>query len=525
VQIERNSTGNGLKGRQALLLYDIIKRGAEKYPDRTAILYRETSLSYGDLARQVNRLASALGHRGIGPGDSVAVLLPNCPQFTIAYYAVTALGAICVPANPLLKPAELEHIWGDSRAKLAVTAPLLLPNAQETQRSLPGLRTIVSIGERSETPEGVPTWGGLLSEGSEAQICVTDVTENSPAVCIYTSGTTGRPKGALLSHHNLTVNARQITQVLRFDENDNFLCVLPLFHSFGGTVCQNTPLACGARVTILELFHPARVLEAVETHRVTILPGVPAMFGALLQFSADRPYDFSGVRVCVSGGAPMPVAVMEAFERKFRTIIIEGDGPTECSPVTSVNPLEGVRKPGSIGLPIPGVEMKIFDDRNNELPPNEIGEIVVRGENVMLGYLNQPEATAEAMTGGWYHTGDLGKADEDGYFYIVDRKKDMLIVGGLNVYPREIEEVLYTHPAVADAAVIGAADALRGEEVVAVVTLKPGAQTTDRELIRYCRQRLANYKVPRKIVFRDDLPRGGTGKVLKRLLRKEMDLE
>jgi len=281
----------------------------------------------------------------------------------------------------------------------------------------------------------------------------------------------------------------------------------------------------GARFTCLEQFHPARVMEVVEKYGITILPGVPAMFAALVQYGAGKPETFKNVRLCVSGGAPMPVAIMEAFEKTFNTIIIEGDGPTECSPVTSVNPPNGVRKVGTIGIPLPGVEMRIVDDDDNELPPNEVGEIVVRGENVMLGYHNQPEATAEAMRNGWYHTGDLGKVDEDGYFTIVDRKKDMLIVGGLNVYPREVEEVLYKHPAVADAAVIGAHDPLRGEEVVAVVVLKPGASATARELREYCRQNLANYKVPRRIIFRDMLPRSDTGKILKRLLRKEMELD
>jgi long-chain acyl-CoA synthetase len=512
-----------------VLLYEIIRHGAEAYPDREAILFRHTVLTYGELARQVRRLAGALRARGIAPGDSVAVLLPNCPQFAVVYYAVTALGAICVPANPLLKPAELEYIWANSRVKLAVTAPLLLANAQEAQRALPGLQTLISTGAEPDLPEGVLTWAELMTEGSEdfdPNIqSSTPRLGDTPAVCIYTSGTTGRPKGALLSHRNLTANCRQVSQALRLDERDNFLCVLPLFHSFAGTVCQNTPLFCGARTTLLELFHPARVLEAIEAHRVTIFPGVPAMFGALVQFPTDRPYDFSSVRICVSGGAPMPVAIMEEFERKFGAVVIEGDGPTECSPVTSVNPPEGVRKPGTIGLPLSGVEMKIFDNNDRELPPDTVGEIVVRGENVMLGYLNQPEATAEAMKSGWYHTGDLGTVDADGYFSIVDRKKDMLIVGGLNVYPREVEEVLYAHPAVADAAVIGAPDPLRGEEVVAIVTLKPGAQATDRELIAFCRRRIANFKAPRRVIFRDALPRSGTGKVLKRLLRKELELE
>jgi long-chain acyl-CoA synthetase len=506
-----------------MLLYDTIKRGAEEYPGRTALIFRDAHISYGELAGQVNRLAQGMRARGIGQGDAVALLLPNCPSFVVAYYAVTAIGGVCVPANPLLKPAELEYIWSDAGIKMVMTAPSLIAGAQQ---ALANCRCdIVSIGSRDETPEGILTLEELLGEGRDSTVETAGIDAGDPAVCIYTSGTTGRPKGALLSHNNLLVNCRQITEILHFDERDNFLCVLPLFHSFAGTVCQNAALYGGARTTLLESFQPTRVLEAVEQHKITIFAGVPAMYGALLQFPTDRQYDISSIRLCVSGGAPMPLALMEAFEKKFDTVIIEGDGPTECSPVTSVNPPEGVRKAGSVGLPVPGCEIKIFDDDDREVDVDEVGEIVVRGENVMLGYHNQPEATAEAMKNGWYHTGDLGKIDSDGYIFVVDRKKDMLLVGGFNVYPREVEEVLYSHPAIADAAVIGAPDPLRGEEVVAVISLKPGAEATDRELIGYCRERLANYKVPRKVIFRDALPRGGTGKVLKRLLRKELDME
>jgi long-chain acyl-CoA synthetase len=506
-------------------LYEVIARGAERHPDRPAILFRDTALSYAALVAQVRRLASALAGRGIVAGDRVGVLLPNCPQATVAYYAATALGAVCVPANPLLKPAELAHIWGDSGVRLVMTAGPLLAGALEAQRELPGLGTVVSVGERDETPASVATYAELLAEGREVAPDLTRVDPHEPAVCIYTSGTTGRPKGALLSHRNLIVNCESVQAALRLGERDNFLCVLPLFHSFAATVCQNTSLFCGARFTIVESFHPGRVVEAILTHGVTVFPGVPAMFGALLQVPPERLVAQTSLRLCVSGGAPMPLAVMAAFEKRFGIPLIEGDGPTECSPVTSVNPLDGVRKPGTIGLPIPGVEMRIFDDHDRELPVDEIGEIVVRGENVMLGYHNQPEATAEALRGGWYHTGDLGKRDADGYFSIVDRKKDMIIVGGINVYPREVEEVLYTHPAVADAAVLGMPDALRGEVAAAVVVLKGEAQASGAELAVYCRDRLANFKVPRKVVFRESLPRGSTGKVLKRLLRKEMEME
>jgi long-chain acyl-CoA synthetase len=431
---------------------------------------------------------------------------------------------MCVPANPLLKPAELAYIWNDCRATVVVTTPALLPGVNEAKGHVPTLSRVVVVGASSSG--GVSSFADLVNaQPDSSRVSVEGIDANEPAVCIYTSGTEGRPKGALLSHRNLVSNCDQVGRALSFDDRDTFLCALPLFHSFAGTVCQNTALRVGARVTLIEQFHPVRVAEAMNAHGVTIFPAVPAMYGAMMQLPADFDGAFRQVRLCVSGGAPMPVALMQAFERRFGTVILEGDGPTECSPVTSVNPLHGVRKPGTIGVPVPGVEMKIVDDDDRDLPAGGVGEIVVRGENVMLGYLNQPEATAAAMRGGWYHTGDLGTMDADGYFAIVDRKKDMLIVGGINVYPREVEEVLYQHPAVQDAAVIGGHDERRGDQVVAVVALRAGATATSGDLLRFCREQLANYKCPRKVVFREALPRGGTGKVLKRLLKKELELE
>jgi long-chain acyl-CoA synthetase len=508
-----------------MLLSDVIRRGAERHPDRPAILFNETVVTYGDLGRQVNRLAHALDRRGIAAGDRVALLLPNSPVTTVAYFGAIAAGAVVVPANPLLKAAELSHIWRDSDVRLVIAAPSLLETAREALASLAPPRTLVSTGDQHDTPEEVVTLGELVAEGAEAPPPPSRASEDDPAVCLYTSGTTGKPKGALLSHRNLLANCRQIAVALRLTADDNMLCVLPLFHSFGATVCQNTPLHGGARLTLVETFHPLRVLEVIERARPTVFPGVPAMYAAILKIPPERKADLSSLRACLSGGAPMPLSVMQAFEARFGAPILEGDGPTECSPATSINPLGGVRKRGTIGLPLEGVEMRIVADDDRELPDGEVGEIVVRGENVMLGYHNQPEATAEAMRGGWYHTGDLGTRDSDGYFSIVDRKKDMLIVGGLNVYPREVEEVLYAHPAIADAAVIGAHDALRGEMPLAVVALKPGFVATAPELTSWCRGRLANFKVPRKVLVRESLPRSATGKILKRLLRKELDLE
>jgi long-chain acyl-CoA synthetase len=508
-----------------MYLYEFIQKRAYQCPGQTAIIFHEKRISYEELFQSVNRTASSLKKIGIKQGDRVTMLMPNHPAFSILYYAITAVGAVCVPANPLLKPAELSYIWGDSDVQLAFCSSSLQENVKEAQSSVASLHTIISIDSRQDSLRNISTLDELMADGSPDELSMEGFSDKDPALCIYTSGTTGKPKGALLSHQNLTINCSQFSRTINLNKNDIILCVLPLFHSFASTVCQNAAFYCGATTNMIETFHPARVMESIETSKVTLFPGVPAMFASLLHHTPDQSYDLSSLRLCVSGGAPMPGAVMKAFEEKFGIILLEGDGPTECSPVTSVNPLHGVRKPGSIGLPIPGVEMKIFDDNDLELPDDEIGEIVVRGENVMLGYHHQSEATAEAMRNGWYHTGDLGKRDKDGYFFIVDRKKDMMIVGGINVYPREIEERLYSHPAVADAAVLGMPSPIRGEDPTAIVVLKPGMQADARELIAYCREYLANFKVPRKIIFRDSLPHGGTGKILKRLLRKEMELE
>jgi long-chain acyl-CoA synthetase len=509
-------------------LYTELATSAAARPRSVAVVARDRQVTYESLLRDVNRFARALSAAGVVRGHTVAVLLPNCPEFTVSYYSAIAVGAMCVPANPLLKPAELVYIWNDSRARVVVTTAALLPGVIEAKGQVPTLSQVVVVSARppeSDGPHPLPFIDLVNAQSDDSLVDVDGRGGDEPAVCIYTSGTEGRPKGALLSHRNLVSNCDQVGRALSFDDRDNFLCALPLFHSFAGTVCQNTALRVGARVTLIEQFHPVRVAETMRAHGVTIFPAVPAMYGAMMQLPADFDGAFREVRLCVSGGAPMPVALMRAFEQRFGTVILEGDGPTECSPVTSVNPLDGVRKAGTIGVPVPGVEMKIVDDEDRDLPAGEVGEIVVRGENVMLGYLNQPEATAAAMRNGWYHTGDLGTMDADGYFAIVDRKKDMLIVGGINVYPREVEEVLYQHPAVLDAAVIGGHDERRGDQVVAVIALKAGTTATSGDLLRFCREKLANYKCPRKVLFRDTLPRSGTGKVLKRLLRKEMELE
>ena len=524
------------------MLHDIVMEGAKKHPQEIALIFRDQPQTFGELAAMVTRLSAGLEALGIQPGEKISLLLPNCPPFVWAYYAASCVGAVVVPVNPLLKPAELEYIWRDADIKLVITAGPLLPVVQAARANLPNLVHVLSITPLKELPDPAPAaiaglsfLTDILASGEEkiqeaeasSFILHPSSFASACAVIIYTSGTTGHPKGAMLSHRNLMRNVEQVQARLQFLPGDRFVTVLPLFHAFAATVCMNTCLAAGCASILLENFAPVRTLETIARHHATIFPAVPAIFNAVLNVPAAQSPDTSSLRVLVSGGAPLPAPTLAALEQRFDVPVLEGDGPTECSPVTSVNPLDGPRKIGSVGPALPDVTIAIFDEQDNPMPINEIGEIVVQGDNVMLGYLNQPEATREAMSGGWYHTGDLGTMDADGYVFIVDRKKDMIITAGLNVYPREVEDVLLTHPGVGDVAVIGTPDALRGEDVLAVVVLRPDVTpaVSERDLIRYCRERLANYKIPRQILFRDTLPRGGTGKVVKRLLKKELELE
>jgi len=526
-----------------MLLRDIVARGAQDYGDNTALIFRDQEVTYTDLSRTVHGIALGLLSLGLRKGDRIGLLMMNCTAFVYLYHAAQQIGIVPVPVNPSLKPPELEFIWGDADIRLvAVAGPHLLANAQAARQNLPRLEHIVSIQPVEELPDpgaaasipGFITLPDLIAKGLASEqgpdapgpeLVTPDIDENVVAVIMYTAGTTGRPKGAMLSHKNLTTNLQQVRHIVDFSESDRFLTVLPLFHSFAGTICMNLVIWLGACSVLMESFTPNRAFEYIERYRITKFCGVPALFHAMLQHPPDRDYDLSTLELFVSGGAPLPAHTLKAVEERFGVIVLEGDGPTECSPVTSVNPQHGQRKLGSIGPALPGVTYGIVDDDDNLQPARQIGEIVVKGDNVMLGYLNQPEATAEAMKHGWYHTGDVGFLDEDGYCYIVDRKKDMIITAGMNVYPREVEDVLFAHPAVANVAVIGLPDAMRGEEVVAVIVLRPDASATERELKAFCRARLANFKSPGRVIFRHTLPIGGTGKVIKQLLKKELELE
>jgi long-chain acyl-CoA synthetase len=487
-------------------LASIVTEGAGKAPDAAAVRLGDTALTYAELDERSARLATLLREKGLQRGDRVGVMLPNVLEFPIAYYGVLRAGGTVVPMNVLLKRREIAFYLEDSGAKLLLAWQGFCEEARDG-----------AADAGAELIEVEPAAFAELLAGYEPTPGLVDTDEEDTAVILYTSGTTGKPKGAELTHFNLSRNAEiagRTTCVI--EQGDIVLGALPLFHSFGQTVSMNASLRIGATLTLLPKFEPGEALEIMQRDRVTHFYGVPTMYGALLHHPDRESYDTSALRICITGGASMPVEVLRGCEQAFGCEVLEGYGLSETSPVASNNHPGRPRKPGSIGTPLEEVEMKVVDEDDNEVPQGEVGEIVIRGHNVMKGYWQQPEATAEAMRGGWFHSGDMAKVDEDGYFFIVDRKKDLIIRGGYNVYPREVEEVLYEHPAVQEAAVIGIPDDSLGEEVAAAVVLKQGEAADAAEIKAYVKEQVAAYKYPRKIWFVDELPKGPTGKILKR---------
>jgi long-chain acyl-CoA synthetase len=482
-------------------------RNAADHPDRVVLRLGNDVLTYRDLDESSARVAGLLAGRGVRPGQPIAVMLPNVPEYAVVYYGVLRAGGVVVPMNPLLKAREIAYHLGDSGA------PVIL-----AWHTTAGEVTAVATPTAAEAVIVEPAaFADLLAETAPAREVV-DRAAHDTAVLLYTSGTTGRPKGAELTHGNLATNV-EITRsdLLEVGPDDVIFGGLPLFHSFGQTCTLIVAVSMGASLSLLPRFDPKQALEMLAHHRATVFVGVPTMYSALLAVPDRDGYDLSALRVCMSGGAAMPVEVLRQFEKAFGCTVLEGYGLSETSPVASFNHPHRERKTGSIGTPIRGVEMRVVDDARAEVPQGEVGEIAIRGHNIMKGYWNKPEATAEVITAdGWFHTGDLGRVDEDGYYFIVDRKKDLIIRGGYNVYPREIEEVLFEHPAVAEAAVIGVPHPQLGEEVAAAVALKPGATITTDELRSFVKDQVAAYKYPRHVWFVTTLPKGPTGKVLKR---------
>ncbi len=489
----------------------LLEQAAAEHPEHVALRMDDLVLSYAQLREAAGRMSALLASLGVEPGDRVGLMLPNVPAFPIAFYGALAAGAIVVPMNPLLKSREVSYYLGDSGAKVVVAWHAAAGEAAKGAADA-GAQMIAA-----ETPD----LSGLLADIG-AVLEPSDRGDLDDAVILYTSGTTGRPKGAELTHAGLVRNAEASRNLFGVRPSDVIMGCLPLFHVFGLTCGLNVSVATAATLTLLPRFDPAKALDIMQRDQVTIFEGVPTMYAAMLHLPQADPAQAATLRLCASGGAAMPVEILRAFEEKFGCIILEGYGLSETSPVASFNHPDKVRKAGSIGTPIEGVQMRLIDDDWNTVPAGEIGEIAIRGHNVMKGYWNKPEATAEVMKGagevggGWFRTGDMARVDEDGYYFIVDRKKDLIIRGGYNVYPREIEEVLHEHPAVAEVAVIGIPHPDLGEEVGAAVALKPGASATPDELRAFARERVAAYKYPRQVWLVDALPKGPTGKILRR---------
>jgi long-chain acyl-CoA synthetase len=487
-------------------LLSLLEQAAADHPDHDAVRMDELVLTYAELRDAAARMSTLLSARGVEPGDRVGIMLPNVTAFPIAFYGALAAGAVVVPMNPLLKSREVGYYLGDSGARVVLAWHTAA--AEAAKGAADAGAQAISI----ETPD----MAGLL-DGSAVAAARSGRADADDAVILYTSGTTGRPKGAELTHAGLVRNAELTARTLLKNEPDDVMMgCLPLFHVFGLTCGLNATVAAAGTLTLLPRFDAAKALEIIHRDAVTIFEGVPTMYAAMLHLPEADPAQAATLRVCVSGGASLPVEILRGFEEKFGCVILEGYGLSETSPVASFNHPDRVRKPGSIGTPIEGVQMRLVDDEGRTVPDGEIGEIAIRGHNVMKGYWGNPEATAEAISDGWFRTGDMARVDDDGYYYIVDRKKDLIIRGGYNVYPREIEEVLHEHPAVAEVAVIGMPHAELGEEIGAAVTLKPGASATPAELRAFVRDKVAAYKYPRRVWLVDALPKGPTGKILRR---------
>jgi long-chain acyl-CoA synthetase len=487
-------------------LASILTASAGRSPDAPAIRLGDAELSYAELDDRSARLAGLLREKGFESGERVGVMLPNVPDFPVAYYGVLRAGGVVVPMNVLLKRREIAFYLEDSGAKLLLAWHGF---AEEARAGAAEAGT--------ELIEVEPAAFATTLADLEPTTGLADTAEDDTAVILYTSGTTGKPKGAELTHHNLARNAEISSKTTcEVGEGDIVLGALPLFHSFGQTVGMNASLRVGACLTLVPKFDPGEALETMQRDGVTHFYGVPTMFGALLHHPGRESFDTSSLRNCITGGASMPVEVLRGFEEAFGAVVLEGYGLSETSPVACSNHPDKERRAGSIGTPIEGVEMQVVDEDDNPVAQDEVGEIVIRGHNIMKGYWQRPDATEEAMRGGWFHSGDMGRTDEEGYFYIVDRKKDLIIRGGYNVYPREVEEVLYEHPKIREAAVLGVPHDEWGEEIGAAVVLHDGEELPAEEVSAYVKERIAAYKYPRVVWFLDELPKGPTGKILKR---------
>ncbi|MCM8797585.1 MAG: long-chain fatty acid--CoA ligase [Candidatus Omnitrophica bacterium] len=506
-------------------LADLLSLSAKKYPDRIAIVFGRKKITYKILNELTDQIASGLINLGIEKQDKIAIFLDNCPEFVISYYAILKAGAVAVPINYMFKLEETKYILENSDAGAIITSRAYVDMAEELRLRIKTLRHIITA---NRSKDNLPNFHSIRTVHTE-RIKGVDIEPQNLAVILYTSGTTGYPKGAMLTHYNLISNVLDSSRAIKVSCKDAVICLLPLFHSFAATVCMNLPLLIGAKIVILKSIKSfKRIIRSVRKNRVTIFVGIPSMYNILKDIKVPAILNspliklFNPVRLCISGAAALPVETFKKFEKKFRIPLLEGYGLTEASPVVTLNPLKGKRKAGSIGLPLSrNIEVQIVDEQGNRLPAQEIGELTVKGPNVMAGYYKNEAASAEVLKEGWLYTGDMAKCDQDGYIYIEGRKKEMVNVRGLNVYPREIEEVLYRSPKIKEAAVIGIPDEHKGEVPKGFVVLKDGEVASEQEIIQYLREHLAPYKIPKKIEFRKSLPKNTSGKILKRLLQEE----
>ncbi len=532
---------------EVITVVDGMERTCDEFPDTDALIFVDAKITYTQLRSMINIFANALIDMGVKPGDKVAMLLPNVPQIVIASYAAWKIGAVVVMNNPLYSDRELEYQLNNSGSTVLVCLDLLGPRMIDLMPKTPvqkiviahirdhlsfpkkQLLPIVARDKHRKIPktENVFEWSDLLKKypdddpGNKAQF-------EDLASLQYTGGTTGVSKGVMLTHKNLSCNVQQIISWFPGFERGKLteLGVLPLFHSFGLTTVMNLSIWQGWTDVLIPRPEPDAILEAVSKYRVNFYPAVPTMYVGVLNHPNIQKYDLSSIEGCFSGAAPLPLEVIKDFEEKTGAQICEGYGLSETSPVATINPYGGETRAGSIGLPVPDTEIRLVDleEGTRDVGPDEEGEVIIKGPQVMTGYYNMPDETAKTLKNGWLYTGDIGKLDENGYFYIVDRKKDMIIAGGYNIYPRDIDEVLFEHPAILEACAVGIPDEYRGETVKAFVVLKPGESLTEEEIIHYCKDKLAKYKVPRMIEFIDELPKSGVGKILRKELRK-MEME
>ncbi len=529
-----------------LSLYQLFQKTAEKFMQQPAVHFMGRDLNYGALSAEVESFAAALTGLGIKKGDRIAIHLPNSTQFPIAYLAALSIGAVVVPCNPLYVAREMEYQLKDSGAETIITLTRFYKMIKDIQPKtdlkniivtnikdyFPGMLSLLYTiakekkeGDRVDIASGDYSFTDLIKKHAGQKPPVVEVKPEDRALLLYTGGTTGVSKGAVLRHSNLVANMFQVKSWCTDyeDGKEVALGVLPFFHSYGLTTVLNLGLLNGAKLVLLPRFELKTVLKTIDKQKPTLFPGVPTIYVAINNAPNLDKFDIKSIRICISGAAPLPVEVQQQFENSTGGRLVEGYGLSETSPVTHANPVYGKRKPGSIGLPMPDTEFKIVDVESgeNELSIGEVGELCLKGPQVMEGYLNMPEETANSIRDGWFYTGDIAKVDEEGYTYIVDRKKDMVIAGGFNIYPRDIEEVLYTHPKIMEAAVAGINDPYRGETLKAYIVLKEGETMTEVEVKEHCKANLAAYKVPKLYEFRAELPKTMIGKVLRRTLREE----